>query len=250
LHFDQPMRIPRTYIKQTLVGNSMVTLDAVASNHLTRVLRLKPGAALRVFNGEGGEYDAILQSSSKKQAIIELGAFHAVDRESTLQVTLAQGIARGERMDLIIQKAVELGVSHIVPLQTSRTVVRLDEDRADKRLQHWQGIIIAACEQSGRNTLPTLSAIQSFEQWVTSGDQDMPVMLDPMAEQTIAGLPQPSGKLELLIGPEGGLSGQERDTAYASGFQGLRLGPRILRTETATISGLSLIQSYWGDLNR
>jgi 16S rRNA (uracil1498-N3)-methyltransferase len=243
------MRIPRTYIRQALASNSTVTLDAVASNHLARVLRLKPGAALRVFNGEGGEYDAILQSSSKKQTIIELGEFHDVDRESALQLILAQGIARGERMDLIIQKAVELGISHIVPLQTSRTVVRLDEDRADKRLQHWQGIIIAACEQCGRNTLPTLSEIQSFGQWTASADKGMPVMLDPMAEQPITGLQQPAGKLSLLIGPEGGLSEHERDTAYANGFQGLRLGPRILRTETATITGLSLIQAWWGDLN-
>jgi 16S rRNA (uracil1498-N3)-methyltransferase len=243
------MRIPRAYIDQPLSSGATVTLDAVASNHLSRVLRLKAGAALRIFNGAGGEYDAVLESAGKNQAIVQLGEYHAIERESGLPLTLAQGIARGERMDLIIQKAVELGVSSIVPLQTERTVVRLDENRADKRLQHWRGIIISACEQCGRNRLPELTAIQSLEQWCTRTDRGTPVLLDPAAASSLEEMASPAGAVSLLIGPEGGLSPAEREAAYASGCQGLRLGPRILRTETATITGVSLLQAYWGDLN-
>ena len=223
-------------------------LEEAAARHLTRVLRLGPGAQLTLFDGTDGEYPATITTTGKRQVEVELGERVNVSLESPLSVTLAQGVSKGERMDYTIQKAVELGVSRIVPLNTERSVVNLKGERLEKKMQHWQGVIVSACEQCGRNTLPQLLPLQSIETWLAAGlKDDLGLLLDHRASETVASLPQ-AGSVTLLIGPEGGLSAQEQALATASGYLGLRLGPRVLRTETAALTALAALQSRFGDL--
>lgn len=230
------------------MGQRHVTLEEAAARHLTRVLRLGPGAQLTLFDGTDGEYSATITTTGKRQVEVELGEKLNVSLESPLAVTLAQGVSKGERMDYTIQKAVELGVSRIVPLNTERSVVNLKGERLEKKMQHWQGVIVSACEQCGRNTLPALLPLQSIETWLAAGlKDDLGLLLDHRASETVASLPQ-AGSVTLLIGPEGGLSAQEQALATASGYIGLRLGPRVLRTETAALTALAALQSRFGDL--
>ncbi|MCF6210403.1 MAG: 16S rRNA (uracil(1498)-N(3))-methyltransferase [Gammaproteobacteria bacterium] len=244
------MRIPRIYQPVSLSRGQLIELDGQAAVHLTRVLRLRVGDALCLFNGEGGEFAARLVAVGRRTVSIEVGEFSSREVESGLQLLLAQGVSRGERMDYTVQKAVELGVSCIVPLETARTTVNLEGERRTKRLTHWQGVVNAACEQSGRNRVPRVEAVQGLDEWLaTVGPSGLKLVLHHRADKSLAGLPSPEGTVSLLIGPEGGLSEAEIDTAIDHGFQPLRLGPRVLRTETAALSALSVLQWLWGDFD-
>lgn len=243
------MRISRLYLESSLAQGMRVDLEGERLNYVARVLRLKPGAELIVFNGEGGEFAARLADISKRAAVVEVGEFHEVERESKLAVTLAQGISRSERMDFAIQKATELGVAEIVPLITERCVVRLDAQRMAKKLTHWRAIVAGACEQSGRNRVPVVHAPSALGDGLRSlQEQARRLLLDPRCDLRLGAMRPPEHpRLILLIGPEGGLSDTERDLAYAAGFEGVSLGPRVLRTETAALAAVSVIQSLWGN---
>lgn len=218
---------------------------------MARVLRLEAGAAVIVFDGHGFERDAVIARVAKSGVVLKVGAPRAVDRESPLAVMLAQGMSSGERMDYTVQKAVELGAAGIQPLATSRSVVRLDAERAQKRIAHWQAVVIAACEQCGRNSVPQVLPVMSFYDWLAreAGQETttLRLLLSPAAPATLRDLPRPPGAVTLLAGPEGGLSPQEQRDAQTAGFAPVRLGPRVLRTETAALAALSAMQTLWGD---
>ena len=243
------VRIPRIYRPGPLACGQSFELDGQAAVHLTRVLRLRAGDALCLFNGEGGEFAARLLEAGRRSARIEVGEYSAREVESPLRLVLAQGVSRGERMDYTVQKAVELGVSAIVPLETARTTVNLTAERRAKRLAHWQGVVVSACEQSGRNRLPPLEPVRAIDDWLveTAGQPGLKLVLHHRAEASLAGLPPPAGPVTLLIGPEGGLSESEIEAAVSHGFRPLRLGPRVLRTETAAVAAMSVLQCLWGD---
>ena len=244
------MRVPRIYTPQALAVADTLELESAASKHLLTVLRLKAGASLVLFDGSGREFDARLAAVMGRRAQATVTAEHTAHSESPLTVTLVQGISRGERMDYSLQKAVELGVSAIVPVIAERSVVRLDGAGAARKLAHWQQLIISACEQSGRVRLPPVTAPLPLGQYLAqepSGDTKL--LLDPDSPVSFTALAQPpAGSILLLVGPEGGWSDPERHAARTAGFQGIRLGPRILRTETASVVALSLLQGLWGDL--
>jgi 16S rRNA (uracil1498-N3)-methyltransferase len=218
----------------------------------TCCVRLRPGAALTLFNGRGGEYAAELLAGGQGRATVRVGAHHAVQRASPLRLTLLQGIARGERMDLIVQKATELGVTAIMPLSCEFTVVRLAEQARVRRRERWQAVAIGACEQCGRNRPPRVHDILELEAACISmgaGGEDLRLMLVPAAGAALAGLATPGLRgATLLIGPEGGLSEREQGLAQRAGFQACALGPRILRTETAPLAALAALQALAGDL--
>lgn len=238
----------RIYQSVTLASQTSISLDERASHHVARVLRASVGEALTIFNGEGGEYDAIIIRIDKKSVQVALKQFHAREAESPLQIHLAQGIARGEKMDFIVQKAVELGVTKITPLITERCNVKLDPLREEKRLQHWQAIAISACEQSGRNRLPIISAPQTLFAWLPQV-REKGFVLSPYAQTKLEKnkLDSVDTPIVLLIGPEGGLSDHEIEAAIQHKLTALNLGPRILRTETATIAAVSVLQYAYGD---
>jgi 16S rRNA (uracil1498-N3)-methyltransferase len=243
------VRLTRVFVEEPLASGGRCLISGGAANHMVRVLRLAIGAAVTLFDGAGGEYAARIESLRKDAVLIDVGAFAAVERESPLAVTLAQGISRGERMDWVIQKATELGVRRIVPLITQRSVVRLDARQAEKKSQHWRGITSAACEQCGRNRLPELSAPVDLKEFLGSeaDAEGVRLLLSPAGSVRIGEI-KSLQKLILLIGPEGGLAPEEGDAAMAQGFVGVRLGPRILRTETAAIAALAALQHAFGDL--
>lgn len=243
------MRIPRIYQPVSLHRGQLIELNGQAAVHLTRVLRLRAGDALCLFNGEGGEFAARLLEAGRRSARIAVGEFSAREVESPLELVLAQGVSRGERMDYTVQKAVELGVSCIAPLETARTTVNLDGERRDKRRAHWQGVVNAACEQSGRNRVPAVLPVRGLDDWLTemAAQPGLKLVLHHRAEQSLSELPPPSGPVILLIGPEGGLSESEIEAAVSRGFRPLRLGPRVLRTETAAVAAMSVLQWLWGD---
>ena len=241
------MRISRFYLPQALNSGATVILDEDSAHYLRTVLRLKKGAELTVFNGEGGEYPASLLEAHKEAVSINLGEFNPREAESPLHTHLGLGISRGERMDLAIQKAVELGVSTITPLPTERCVVRLDEGRKEQRLRHWRKVVQSACEQCGRNRVPPVFEPLALEDWVKQ-QAGLRLFLDPNGVQSLCGLPLPTTPVYLLSGPEGGFAEHERQSALAAGFIALRLGPRVLRTETAALAALAAIQTVWGDL--
>jgi len=243
------MRIPRVHIAQTLNIGHEVLLPEQAGEHLARVLRLERGHPLILFNGDGREYDAKLTSLAKRAVSADVLASRFVDRESRLPLTLAQGIARGEKMDWILQKATELGVARIVPLVTERTEVKLDEDRAARRMLHWTSVIAGACEQSGRTRLPLLDPPLRIERWLESliDRSDLRLALTPGGDITPRTLPTMSHGAVLCVGPEGGLSDHDIALLGQTGFLSLRLGPRILRTETAGIAALAALQTVQGD---
>lgn len=242
------MRIPRIYQSLPLVSGQTVQLDAQATIHLTRVLRLKKGDDLVVFNGEGGEFRATVESVERRSANIRLGDFVNRSVESCLELVLVQGISRGERMDYTIQKAVELGVSRIVPVRTERTVVNLSGDRLQRRREHWQAIAINACEQCGRTIIPGVSAIMSLHDWLDEPNEGAMFVLYHRAKPGLGQLVNSPDLVTLLIGPEGGLSDAEITAARSAGYCPLRLGERVLRTETAAVTALSILQWLWGDL--
>lgn len=240
------MRLTRTFVDAPLAVGGVFMLSENATAHLVRVMRLGLGEACVVFNGDGHDYDARLVSLGKRGAEVELMGRREVRNESPLRITLAQGVARGEKMDLVLQKATELGVAAIVPIVTERTEVKLDAERGEKRLAHWRGVIAAACEQSGRAVLPALSAPVPLREWAATAAPGW--FLNPNGEDSLHDLPQDVSTLTLAIGPEGGLSERDQATLSNAGFRALRLGPRILRTETAGLAAIAAIQAMRGDL--
>lgn len=241
------MRSPRIYHPAPLPSGSSVQLHDTAANHVARVLRLPPGAPLILFNGQGGEFAAVIEAIDKRRVLVRVGVHHQRDCEPPLDVWLAQGISRGERMDYTVQKAVELGVKRIIPLFTERCGVQLGGERLDKRVQHWQAVVISACEQSGRNHVPEIAAPRTLPAWLAEPATGPALVLDPEADTTLGALPAPNGPVRLLIGPEGGLTDHEIAFAKQAGYTGLRLGPRILRTETAAVAALAALLARWGD---
>tara|TARA_R110000868_G_scaffold106915_11_gene292864 strand:- start:1 stop:723 length:723 start_codon:yes stop_codon:yes gene_type:complete len=223
-------------------------IEEKASHHLARVLRVKVGDEVILFNGDGGEYHAVIRAISKNNVEVELLEFLAREVESPLKITLAQGIARGEKMDFIIQKAVELGVSDIYPVVTERCNVRLDKEREQKRLLHWQAVVISACEQSGRNTLPAVHAPIALMKWLPQCEAGQKFILSPHADNKLADHSS-SASIAMLVGPEGGLSDAEIQAAGQHQFAALKLGPRVLRTETAALAALSVLQFQLGDFS-
>jgi 16S rRNA (uracil1498-N3)-methyltransferase len=243
------MRLTRIHVPVALHTDADIVLPANAANHLVRVLRLREGAALLVFDGNGQEHHAEISRIEGHKVSVRLGNKLSGNTESSLRITLVQGVSRGERMDWTLQKATELGVSAIAPVLTARSVVRLDDKQADKKLEHWQGVVIGACEQSGRRVVPMVHAPMSLRSYLSSHNKDgMRFVLSPTAPASLAGLNSLSSKVELLIGPEGGLDDDEVMLAEQAGFTPVRLGPRVLRTETASVVALSVLQALWGDL--
>ena len=245
------MRVPRIYQSMALASGQIIDLDAQATSHLTRVLRLRVGDALFVFNGRGSEFEGTVTAIERRAASIQLGKAHHQNVESPLEIVLVQGISRGERMDYAVQKAVELGVSQIVPVNTERTVVNLKGDRQTRRQQHWQAVVNSACEQSGRNVVPEVKPIVPLQKWLEESEQegefDLKLVLHHRAQGSLSGLPRPKRSVIVLIGPEGGLAPPEIATAESAGYLPIRLGPRVLRTETAVVATLSVLQLLWGD---
>jgi len=247
------MRLTRTYLAQPLAPGARVALPEAAANHLLRVLRLQPGDELVLFNGDGCDYRARIVQAERRSASVAVGERMPARAESPLRIVLAQGIARGEKMDWVLQKATELGVHGIVPIRSEWTEVRLDAERAERRQQHWQGVIAAACEQCGRATLPALGAASELATWAAGLPGDcLRLALDPDGAQALSDCPRPAATqtVVLVIGPEGGLSGRDLATLRAAGFSGLRLGPRVLRTETAGLAAIAALQTLWGDLGQ
>jgi len=242
------MRLTRVYVDAPLASGMRVTLQGSAAGHLTRVLRLRVGEALSVFNGAGGEYAASIEHAHAGRVAVAIGELRAIERESPLTLTLAQGVSRGERMDLVVQKATELGASGLAPVLAERSVVRLTAQQAERRLNHWRAIAIAACEQSGRNRLPAIASPVPLRDFLRTSDGSMRLLLSPAATATLADLPRLVSAVTVLIGPEGGLAEAEQEAAVAAGFRPVRLGPRVLRTETAAIAALTLLQREFGDL--
>ncbi|MEZ5484247.1 MAG: 16S rRNA (uracil(1498)-N(3))-methyltransferase [Lysobacteraceae bacterium] len=246
------MRQIRCHVDQPLQVGQHVRLPADTTNHLLRVLRLSVGDSVSLFNGDGNDYAARILSGAKSGAEVELLSVVAVDTESSLRIHLGQALARGDKMDWVLQKATELGVAAITPLVTQRSEVKLSGERAEKRQRHWQGVIASACEQSGRATLPALGSISKLGDWCAESDgTDNPPgwYLDPNAEDRLETLALPlDASVRLVIGPEGGFDDLDIATLKASGYRGLRLGPRVLRTETAGAAVIAALQALYGDL--
>ena len=200
-----------------------------------------------LFDGRGGEYPAHIERIERDHVFAELAAWQDIERESPLKVTLVQALQAGDKMDFTIQKAVELGVRDIVPVESRRSVLRLAGERAAKRVAHWQGVVASACEQCGRNQVPLVAPLEKLESWLARPAHGvLRLMLAPDAEQTLASI-SPVGEVQLLIGAEGGLDPQEVLAAKSAGFQAVRMGPRVLRTETAGLAALAALQALWGD---
>ncbi|MDE2235176.1 MAG: 16S rRNA (uracil(1498)-N(3))-methyltransferase [Gammaproteobacteria bacterium] len=244
------MRIPRVYHPEPLKDCEQARLTPAGSRHVLTVLRLKSGAPLVLFDGSGFEFEALLEKADRRQALVKISRMHGPVVESPLRITLVQGISRGERMDYTVQKSVELGVSAILPVVTQRSVVRLDEKAALRKQQHWQQIAVSACEQSGRVRIPEIPLPVTLAQCLAAREQSrLKLLLDPRAVDTVGGLSETAQHgVQLLVGPEGGLADDELDAARGAGYLGVQLGPRVLRTETAALAALSLLQAKWGDL--
>lgn len=241
------MRLTRVYVDEDLAVSQRLTVDGGAGNHISRVLRLRVGDEVTVFNGRGGEFGATIEEIRRDTVRIGVHEHRNDERESTLNLTLAQGISRGERMDWVVQKATELGVSRIAPVFTERSVVQLDEKQAARKVQHWRAIAVSACEQCGRNVVPEIDMPVSVYGLLEKGVAGTALLLSPGASQRIADV-DADGGATVLIGPEGGLAEVEQDAALRSGFKAVRMGPRVLRTETAAVCALTLLQQKFGDL--
>ena len=244
------MRVTRIHVPGTLTEGSEIVLPAQAAEHLTRVLRLPPGAPFTLFNGAGGEFSAALKAPSGKSVSAQVLAHNNIERESPLKITLLQGIARGERMDLIVQKATELGVTRIVPFLAERSVVKLDAKQRVRKREHWQAIAISACEQCGRNRVPEVSQPAALGDCVDAVAADsLRCLLAADGESSLAAAAMNAARraFVLLIGPEGGLAENERAFARANDFSGYSLGPRVMRTETAGLAALAVLQTLAGD---
>lgn len=239
--------MPRFYCPLTLAPGLVVDLPEAVAHHL-HVVRQQAGAQLTLFNGAGGQYSATLQEVGKRRASARVEAFEAVEVELGYAITLAQALPEASKMDWIIEKAVELGVAAISPLAAQRCVTRLSGERAEKRHAHWQGIIVAASEQSGRNRLTALAPLKDFAKWLAQPSPAPRILLSPRGTQTLAAWAAPRGAQDvlLMVGPEGGFSPAEEDAAIAAGAIALTMGPRVLRTETAALAAAAALQALWG----
>lgn len=245
------MAAPRFFVPLALgpadVGQERMLPDA-ATHHALRVLRLAVGDALTLFTGMGGECAATLAGADKKQAWVRIDRFDPVEREAPLAVTLAQGIAANDAMDYAVRKAVEMGAAAVQPLLTSRSARFPEDARGAKRLAHWRQIAVAACEQCGRNRIPPVHEVATLPAWLAARPAGRPgLMLAPQASAALAAWPAPPGPFDLLIGPEGGVTDDELARAARAGLTAVRLGPRVLRTETAGTAALAAVHALWGD---
>jgi 16S rRNA (uracil1498-N3)-methyltransferase len=239
------------YFPGDLEPGRSYTLPPPQAHHAMRVLRLKRGDAVLLFNGDGAEYTAAVVAASRDRFALDVTGREEMDREAPFAVTLAQAISSGERMDYTIQKAVELGVAAIQPLESRRSVVRLSADRAQRRVAHWQAVVIAACEQCGRNRVPSVLPLMQLDEFLAASgarrDSERRVLLSPRSARSLRDLERPAGAIVMLAGPEGGFSPEEERMAEQVGFLAVRLGPRVLRTETAAVAALAAMQALWGD---
>ncbi len=243
------MHIPRIYINSTIALEQTLVLSDAAAHHIQHVLRLKQGASLIIFNGEGGQYRAEITAIKRNQIILCATEYIHSNVESPLHIHLGQAISRGEKMDFTLQKSVELGVSEITPIISKRCAVKLSEQRSPKKMERWQTIIINASEQCGRSQLARLNPPIELDAWLTQLSCDYKITLSPDATHSLPQLPlTTASSIALLIGPESGLSAEEIALSEQHGFTAARLGPRILRTETAALTAISILQSQWGDL--
>ena len=246
---QRDVRIPRIYVDLPLDQDTEIVLPSEAVRHLRRVLRMPGGAELVLFNGRGGEFEAVLALDGGPGARARVGAHREAATEAALEIGLASGLARGGKMDYLIQKAVELGISWIQPLATERSMVQLGPERARRRRRHWQGIVAGACEQCGRTLLPPVHDPLPLGEWLEGlPDSADRIVAVPGATRGLAALPRPRAALAILVGPEGGLGPREVAAAQERGFRAVSLGPRILRAETAALAALSAAQVLWGDL--
>jgi 16S rRNA (uracil1498-N3)-methyltransferase len=243
------MRLTRVHVDAALHSGEQLTVEGSAGNHIARVLRLRAGDALTLFNGQGGEYGGSIEEIRRDIVLISVLEHRAVERESPFELVLAQGISRGERMDWVVQKATELGVSRIAPLFTERSVVHLDERQAARKVQHWRSIAISACEQSGRNRVPQIASPVGFYELLQQHSPGKGAfLLSPAGTTRVTDVTDAGPGATVLIGPEGGLTDLEQESAIKSGYTPVRLGPRVLRTETAAVCALTLLQQRFGDL--
>jgi 16S rRNA (uracil1498-N3)-methyltransferase len=240
------MRIPRIYTEQTLQSGHEVSLEPGPSHHLAKVLRMPVGAAITLFNGNGCEFAATLLEIGKKTVIAQIGHETAIERQSPLAIHLGIAMSKGDRMEWVIQKATELGVTAIIPLYSERCEIKLKGERAQKKWQQWQQISIGACEQSQRNRLPHIHLPTALDDWLAQCQAEQKYVLHHRTEQQLNAAEKPDS-VALLIGPEGGLSEAEIAKAEQQGFKALCLGPRVLRTETAPLAAISIMQFLWGD---
>jgi 16S rRNA (uracil1498-N3)-methyltransferase len=241
----------RFHFEGRLGNGSEVRLQPDAAHHAVRVLRLSVGEPVVLFDGRGGEFEARITRIDRGEVSVKTGVHLDVERESRLNIQLVQGLSSGDRMDITLQKAVELGVAAIQPVATERSVVKLKDERAQRRMEHWQNLVISACEQCGRNRVPEVLPLLDLPDWLAqlnalAPDDGARLLLSPAATVPLKELVPPA-RMMLLIGPEGGLSSAETQLAQSRGFRPVRLGPRILRTETAALAALSAIQALWGD---
>lgn len=239
----------RFYCSDNLALGAIVKLSDSAASHAVRVLRMTAGDEATLFNGDGFDYTCELTLVKKNEVLAKVKSSKAIDNESPLNITLLQGISSGDRMDYTIQKAVELGVRHIQPIATERSVVKLNQERAAKRLIHWQHVVHSACEQSGRAFVPHIATPKTLSHWLAENphQNECRIQLNPTAADRVATLEQPKNEIQLLIGAEGGLNANEVEMASNNGFQSVILGPRVLRTETAALAAISSMHAIWGD---
>ncbi|MDI9818022.1 MULTISPECIES: 16S rRNA (uracil(1498)-N(3))-methyltransferase [unclassified Legionella] len=242
------MREIRIYQPGEYHCGQQLELSAAASQHVGIVLRMQPGQQITLFPGDNREFEAIISSVHKKKVTVAIISERSVDRESPRGIHLVQAVSKGERMEIVVQKAVELGVASITPLLTARSVVKLDAGRMEKKRGQWQAIAVAACEQSGRNQVPEIKPVCHLDNYLKQNHPSFKLVLHPEMAQTWRNYELAENEITLLIGPEGGFSDEEIKQILSFDFKPLRLGPRILRTETAAISALSVLQAVWGDL--
>jgi 16S rRNA (uracil1498-N3)-methyltransferase len=242
------MRTPRIYVEAALTVGQQVRLEPQAHHHIVNVLRYHTGQSVVLFNGRGGEYAGTLTHVNRSYSVAAIARYIECHRESQLETTLLQGIARQDPMDYALQKAVELGVSAIQPLLTERCAIRLNNDRMPNKYRHWQSLITAACEQSGRTRIPSLHWPLTLNEGLITHNRQQGIVLDVNAKVSLANISSGVDSVSILVGPEGGLSESELALAEKHGFIRINLGPRILRTETAGVAALSAIQMLWGDL--
>ena len=238
----------RIFQPYTINQNSLITLDDNAFNHLIRVLRMKTGESITLFDGSNQITPAVIHEINKKTVIVKTANSVLDNRESPLNIHLGQVISRGDKMEFTIQKSVELGVNTITPLLSERCGVKLDQERLEKKVQQWQKIVISACEQCGRNIIPSINPVMKLETWCANLTDSLKLNLHPKAEQGINQLPNDNKNISLLIGPEGGLSNEEISMTHQYQFTDILLGPRVLRTETAALTAITALQVRFGDL--
>jgi len=236
----------RLYLPEALATDATINLPDEAFRHLVQVLRMEAGESLTVFNGEGGEYAATLATASRKGATLRIGAYDPVDREAPLHITIAQCVSKGDRMDYALQKSTELGAAHFATVLSGHGVVKMDGERWEKKVEHWRGVVVGAAEQSGRNRVPRVDAPVSFDKFIVAAHEGLKLILAPGGQQGLSQLAT-NTHITALIGPEGGFSAVELDTAERHGWHRLGLGPRILRTETAPVALLAALLAQRGD---